>query len=205
MTDYLAFTVTAILLALTPGPDILLVVATAARTGFKQAMRFTMGLASGVIVHTLLIVFGISALIAGSPLMVKLIGLFGACYLFYLAVRIFIGMRQQAASENNQTIEGSYYWRGVIMNITNPKVLLFFLALFPQFANLNAPGYQMRIVILGIIFQLVTLVVFGGTAWLTAKSSAGWMRDGRYRNAMDWINIVIFVVIGVLLLFNSLR
>ncbi|WP_395375043.1 LysE family translocator [Marinicella sp. W31] len=206
MTDYLAFTVTAIILALTPGPDILLVVATAARNGFKQAIRFTMGLASGVIVHTLLIIFGVSALIASSPMMVKLIGLFGAGYLFYLAARIFMAMRQQAESvENSKNIEGSYYWRGVIMNISNPKVLLFFLALFPQFARLDAPGYQMRILILGGIFQLVTIGVFGGMAWLTAKSSAHWMSHGRYRHIMDWVNVAVFVIIGVLLLLNSLR
>ena len=206
MTDYLAFTLTAILLALTPGPDILLVVATAARSGFQRAMQFTLGLASGVIVHTLLIVFGVSALIASSPLMVKLIGLFGAAYLFYLAVRIFMAMREQSNStETNRSIEGSYYWRGVIMNISNPKVLLFFLALFPQFAHLDMPGYQWRILILGGLFQLVTIGVFGGMAWLTAKTSANWMRDGRYRHIMDWINIAVFLVIGGLLLFNSLR
>ena len=208
MTDYLAFTVTAILLALTPGPDILLVVATALRTGFKQAFHLTLGLASGVIVHTLLIVFGVSALIAGSPMMVMLIGLFGAGYLFYLAFRIFLSIRQQVESsedDNGRTVDGNYYWRGVIMNITNPKVLLFFLALFPQFARLDVAGYQLRILILGGIFLLVTIVVFGGMAWLTAKSSVRWMSGGRYRHAMDWINIIIFLAIGGLLLFNSLR
>ncbi len=75
MSAYLSFVVTSILLALTPGPDVLLVVAIAAKEGFKKALQLTLGLASGVIFHTLLIILGLSAIIIASPMAMKLVAL----------------------------------------------------------------------------------------------------------------------------------
>ncbi len=193
------------LLALTPGPDVLLVVAIAAKEGFKPALTLTLGLASGVIFHTALIALGLSALIIASPLAMTLIAGFGACYLLYLAWLTWQHRGDQVAQasldqEAKQT--GAYYWRGVVMNITNPKVLLFFLALFPQFAQLNEPGYQLRIAVLGLIFIVVTVVVFGGLAYLTAKSTQSFMQNPKFKSAMDYITVLIFVGLAGLLLYS---
>lgn len=201
---YFSFFITSILLALTPGPDVLLVVAIAAKEGFKRALLLTLGLASGVVFHTLLIILGVSAVIIASPYAMKLIAVFGALYLLYLA---WLTWRHRAAaiSTEGQQIQGSYYWRGVIMNISNPKVLLFFLALFPQFAQLELPGYHWRIAVLGLIFIVVTILVFGGLAFLTAKSTQNFMQKPQFKAAMDYVTVVIFVVLASLLLVSVFR
>lgn len=202
LTTYLSFFITSVLLALTPGPDVLLVVAIAAKEGFRKALLLTLGLASGVIFHTLLIIFGLSAVIMASPLAMKLIAVFGAGYLLYLAWLTWQHRKDQVHANKKPKIKGSYYWRGVIMNISNPKVLLFFLALFPQFAQLDQPGYHWRIAILGLIFILVTIMVFGGLAFLTAKSTQNFMQNPRFKLGMDYITVLIFMLLAGLLLYS---
>ena len=202
MAGYYSFFITAVLLALTPGPDVLLVVAVAAKEGFSKALQLTLGLASGVIFHTLLIMLGISALIIASPLAMNVIAIFGACYLLYLAYLTWIH-RSEQANETKASVKGSYYWRGVIMNISNPKVLLFFLALFPQFAQLDEPGYTWRIAILGLLFIIATIMVFGGLALITAKSAQNFIKNLRFKLTMDYITVVIFIVLSGLLLYST--
>lgn len=202
MTVYFSFIITSVLLALTPGPDVLLVVAIAAKEGFKKAFFLTVGLASGVIFHTTLIILGVSALIVASPYAMKVIAFFGASYLLYLAWLTW-QHRDDVVSPADKKIQGSYYWRGVIMNISNPKVLLFFLALFPQFAQLHEPGYHGRIAILGLIFILVTVLVFGSLAYVTAKSTQNFIQNPNFKLRMDHITVIIFVVLAVWLLVST--
>jgi len=198
---YLTFIATSVLLALTPGPDVLLVVAIAAKEGFRRALQLTLGLASGVVFHTLLIAVGLSAIIQASSWGMSAIALFGSAYLLYLAWLTW-RHRHDDPRSNPSRIQGSYYWRGVIMNISNPKVLLFFLALFPQFAQLDQPGYAWRIGILGLLFMVVTVVVFGGLAWLTAKSTQNIMQNLRFKITMDYITVGIFLLLAGLLLYS---
>ena len=202
MSVYLSFVLTSVLLALTPGPDVLLVVMIAAKEGFKKALKLTLGLASGVIFHTLLIVLGFSAIIVASSVAMKLIALFGAIYLLYLAWVTWVHRKDGISPVDSKQIKGSYYWRGVIMNVSNPKVLLFFLALFPQFAQLSQPGYHWRIVILGSLFIGVTVIVFGGLAYLAAKSTQNFIQSPRFKLAMDNATVVVFVVLAVLLAYS---
>ncbi len=190
------------LLALTPGPDVLLVVAIAAKEGFNKALQLTLGLASGVIFHTSLIILGFSAIIIASPVAMKLIALFGAGYLLYLAWLTWQHRNEAIQANKTSKIQGSYYWRGVIMNISNPKVLLFFLALFPQFAQLDQPGYHLRIAVLGLIFIFTTIAVFGSLAYLTAKSTQNFMQNPRFKFGMDYVTVGIFVGLAGLLLYS---
>ena len=202
MGVYLSFFITSVLLAITPGPDVLLVVTIAAKEGFKKAFQLTLGLASGVMFHTTLIILGLSALIIASPLAMKVVALFGAGYLLYLAWLTWQHRQEAITDISKPKIKGSYYWRGVIMNISNPKVLLFFLALFPQFAQLNEPGYHGRIAVLGLIFIVATVLIFGGLAYLTARSTHRMMQNPRFKLGMDYVTIIIFAGLAVLLLFG---
>jgi threonine/homoserine/homoserine lactone efflux protein len=199
---YLSFFITSVLLAITPGPDVLLVLTIAAKEGFKKAFQLTLGLASGVIFHTTLIILGLSALVIASPVAMKVVAVFGAGYLLYLAWLTWQHRQEAITDINKPKIKGSYYWRGVIMNMTNPKVLLFFLALFPQFAQLNQPGYHVRIAVLGLIFIMATVLVFGGLAYLTAKSTQSFMQNPKFKLRMDYITVVIFVGLAGLLFFS---
>ena len=189
-------------MALTPGPDVLLVVSTASRSGFHPAFKLTLGFATGCLIHTLFLALGLTALILASSWAVKSITVLGAGYLLYLAWQTWIH-RSDAPQKTEQVIEASYL-RGVIMNVTNPKVLLFFFALFPQFAQLDLPGAGQRLIVLGFIFALVTVLVFGSLAWLTDKSLSHFFQRPKFKWWMDRISVLIFAAIALMLVLTLL-
>ncbi|GAA4812001.1 threonine transporter RhtB [Marinicella pacifica] len=201
MSLYLGFAFASLILALTPGPDMLMVMALAAREGLKPALLFICGLVTGVWFHTFLLLLGVSALIMALPGALGFMATFGALYLLYLAFATFRERHQSLphsdSALNTSKPNRSRYWRGVIMNISNPKVLLFFLAFFPQFAQLDEAGYQVRMLILALIFILTSFAAFALVAWLTARIGQKQLTKPRYKFLMDWFSIAVFVFLAM--------
>lgn len=197
--DYFGFAITSFLLALTPGPDLLLVISTAAGNNLRAALLLSLGLACGCLIHTLLLAFGVSVVIAQTPMATQFIAAFGAIYLLYLAWSMW-------QKPNSATADVTYrepnFTRGLIMNLSNPKVLLFFLALMPKFAQLEQSGSTFRIIILGIIFFGNALLVFSGMAWLTAHSLGRFLQQPKYRLFMDYLTTFIFIVLAAYLIVS---
>lgn len=160
----------AVLLALAPGPDNLFVLAQSARYGPAAGLSITAGLCTGLLAHTTAVVLGMAALLQAYPAAFGVLRTAGAVYLLYLAW-------QALRADGNDTVTGSaarlsvarYYRRGIIMNLTNPKVAMFFLALLPQFASPAHVPLAGQLALLGALFILATLLVFGAIALL-----AGW-------------------------------
>ena len=135
-TVLLAFFTTSLILALSPGPDNLFVMAQSARTGRIAGLFVTLGLATGLIGHTVAVAFGLAAIIRASTLAFTALKFSGAAYLLYLAWQAFRAGAATVKQEDVQAFSrGNLYRRGIVMNITNPKVSLFFLAFLPQFAD----------------------------------------------------------------------
>ena len=136
-TDVILLFVTAsVALAFAPGPDNIFVLTQSALYGRKTGLLVTLGLCTGLLVHTSAVALGVAAIFQSSLLAFSLLKLAGALYLLYLAVQAF--RASAAALETNGSEELSWrglYTRGIFMNITNPKVAIFFLALLPQFAD----------------------------------------------------------------------
>ncbi|MAS25306.1 MAG: threonine transporter RhtB [Oceanospirillaceae bacterium] len=165
----LAFITASVLLALAPGPDNLFVVTQSALYGARKGVLITLGLCTGLIFHTGLVASGIAVIFQTSQLAFTLLKTAGAAYLLYLAWQALRSSAEPgqttdrghaAAHQTDAPAAFALYRRGILMNITNPKVSLFFLALLPQFtvpAN-GHPGLQMMM--LGGIFILVSLVLF---------------------------------------------
>ena len=130
----LSFSIATLALAISPGPDNIYVLTQSLVNGTKSGIATTAGLISGCIVHTTLLAFGISAIITASEEIFYGIKVLGACYLVYLAFKVYKSDERIALAEN--VPKKSYlqlYKTGVIMNLINPKVLIFFLAFFPGF------------------------------------------------------------------------
>ena len=157
----LAFFTTSLILALSPGPDNLFVMAQSARTGRKSGLFVTLGLATGLIGHTVAVAFGLAAILRASSLAFTILKFIGAAYLLYLAWQAF---RAGAATANKGDVEvfsrGSIYRRGIIMNLTNPKVSLFFMAFLPQFADPRHGSMMLQFFQLGAVFIMATILVF---------------------------------------------
>lgn len=201
LTEIFSFILATTVLALTPGPDNIFIIVTSLGQGFKTAFKFILGLCTGIIFHTALIVVGVSTLVSQSEYGLMLLKYFAVSYLLYLAYKAFLH-RNDSIHLNQEKKADNYFVRGFIMNVSNPKVMLFFLAFFPQFANMNQAGYQTRLAILGLLFMAVTLVVFPAIAWFCAKGSKKFIENPKYSLFINWLAIVVFVSVSLLLLVN---
>ena len=160
-TVFIFFT-TSILLALSPGPDNLFVMTQAALQGRKAGLLVTLGLCTGLLFHTAAVTFGLAAIIKTSATAFILLKFVGAGYLLYLAWQVFrAGAVTGAPAGVDRLNSGALYRRGIIMNITNPKVSIFFLAFLPQFVNPLRGALTAQFLLLGAVFIIATLIVFG--------------------------------------------
>ena len=196
-----AFLLASTVLAFTPGPDILFVIVTSLSQGFRTTFKFILGLSSGVIVHTTLIVIGISTLIRQSHYGVHVLQVFAAGYLLWLAYKTYIHRLDSITLNKTDKVE-NYFFRGFFMNVSNPKVMLFFLAFFPQFANLEKDGYQVRLMILGLLFISVTIVAFSIVAWITSKGREKLIENPKFSHRINWFAILVFVGVSTLLIID---
>lgn len=158
----LMFFTTSILLALAPGPDNLFVTTQAAQQGRKAGLLVTLGLCSGLLFHTAAVTFGLAALFKASATAFTILKFSGAGYLLYLALLSFrAGAGTGPLAASAKLGSAALYRRGIIMNITNPKVSIFFLAFLPQFADPSKGPLSAQFLLLGGIFMVATLIVFG--------------------------------------------
>ncbi len=163
----LMFFTTSVLLALSPGPDNLFVMTQAAQQGYKAGLLVTLGLCTGLLVHTAAVTFGLAALFKTSAAAFSALKFVGAGYLLYLAWQAFrAGAETGPLSAADRITPAALYRRGIIMNITNPKVSIFFLAFLPQFADPAKGSLPLQLMLLGGVFVVATIIVFGAISLL---------------------------------------
>lgn len=167
----IVFFAASLLLGITPGPDNLFVLAQAAQRGKCAGIVVTLGLTTGILFHTFAVALGAAALFSKSALAFNVLKYVGAAYLVYLAYQSW---RASGGADQQARVSGvslkRLYGRGIIMNITNPKVSIFFLAFLPQFTDPTSGPLFPQFLLLGVLFVLSTLFVFGGISLL-----AGWI------------------------------
>lgn len=203
-TVLLVFFSTSLLLALSPGPDNLFVLAQSARNGRMAGFFVTLGLSTGLIGHTIAVAFGLATIVQASAVAFTLLKFIGAAYLLYLAWKAFrAGASTESMGESRVFSGGTLYRRGIVMNLTNPKVSLFFLAFLPQFADPSKGSMMLQFIQLGGVFIIATILVFGAISFL-----AGGIGE-RFRNSLfagklvNRIAAAIFVALAVKLAISE--
>jgi threonine/homoserine/homoserine lactone efflux protein len=176
------FIVASALLTIAPGPDIIYVLTRGVSQGPKAGMAAALGFASGCVFHTFLAAVGIAALIRSSEPAFDLVRYAGAAYLVWIGIQA-LRRRSSFSLEGASDVRtlATIYKQSVLGNMLNPKVTLFFLAFLPQFVDTQAgsPGWQMAV--LGLIFMIQTVVIFGAVglfagwigAWIRRKPAIG--------------------------------
>ena len=151
-----------IFLALAPGPDNIFVFTQSSIRGRLAGWIITLGLCTGLIGHTLIVATGIAVIFQVSLIAFTILKLAGSAYLLYLA---FLAFRASVTtlnlSSNGITSLFQLYMRGIIMNVTNPKISIFFLSFLPQFADPNRGSIMLQILSLGLVFIISAMLVFG--------------------------------------------
>ena len=204
----LEFFIAAIVVALAPGPDNLFVLAQSATHGAKAGFCIICGLCTGIMVQTGLLVVGVSALIAASPTAFFVIQCLGAAYLLYLAYKSFQvragTVKLDAGGEVAQVPQSlSYrrlYLRGIIMNLTNPKAILFALSFIPPAVKMDSPlSPSIQMLILGSEFVVATFIVFGTVALLAGAVKKFMLNSPKANRNLNWFSGAVFLFMAVAL------
>lgn len=194
----LSFSVFSFLLALSPGPDNIYVITQSLSNGFKSGLAVSLGLISGCIVHTTLLAFGVSALIAASEELLWIIKIFGALYLVYLAWKVYRANSEVFLDAANGRYRfGELFKTGIIMNLVNPKVLIFFLAFFPSFLWNTEANTIGQFYVLGLLFMAIALTTFTILAFLAGSISSFLKTHPETGLILKWLQIIVFLGIAV--------
>jgi threonine/homoserine/homoserine lactone efflux protein len=194
MDTLATFFMASVLLGLAPGPDNIFVLTQSALRGKIAGLLVTLGLCTGLVGHTTAVAFGVAAIFQASALAFTALKLVGAGYLIYLAWQAFRASAEKiSAGKQNGLSYTTLYRRGIIMNITNPKVSIFFLAFLPQFADPARGPLTVQMLMLGGVFIVSTILVFGSIA-LLAGSIGQWLnRSPATQVVMNRVAGTVFV------------
>ena len=195
---YGVFLAAGIVLNLAPGPDTFYILARSGAEGRGVGIASALGIAAGSIVHTMAAALGLSVLLATSTLAFDIVRYAGAAYLVFLGVRMLVA-RASAVADAGTRGRGvaAAFRQGMVTNVLNPKVALFFLAFLPQFIAASAPQAKLGFVVLGLSF------VGTGLCWCLVLALAGaaigaWLRTRpRFGAWLDRICGAVFVGLGV--------
>lgn len=199
----LAFFAASLVLALAPGPDNIFVLTQSLLHGWRKGLSVTLGLCTGLLGHITLVGGGVAALIQASPLLFTALKSVGAFYLLYLAWGALRATARQSSDHGTAPVLtlAQLYRRGIIMNVTNPKVSIFFLAFLPQFTRPEQGSVLVQVLWLGLLFIAATILIFGGLALLAGTLGARLQQSARTQNWLNRASAAIFAALALHLLF----
>jgi len=199
-SNLLYFLSAAVMLTILPGPDMLFVIAQSISLGKKAGISVALGLCTGLIFHTIAAAFGISIIIYNSDVAFMILKYLGVAYLIFLA---FMALKESTINLNiNWQINKIHLYRkGILMNLLNPKVLLFFLAFLPQFVDQSDGNVSLQMVSLGIIFIIQAIIIFSIVSILASKISEKLITNKKFAKYLKWIKAAILLFIGISLIF----
>lgn len=198
----LAFAVAAIVLAITPGPDMALFISRTVNYGLPHGVAAVLGTSSGLLVHITLAAFGISLLLVAAPTAFFALKIVGAGYLAFLAIQAIRaggGLSIAARAQRPPTFVQSYL-TGLGINLTNPKVVLFFVTFLPQFVSRTDPAASSKLLFLGAEFMLlsfpIVVAIVLGAEWI-----AGWLlRSALAQRLLNWSFAAVFAGFAIAIL-----
>ncbi len=196
----LQFAFATLLLAASPGPDNIYILTESVSKGWRQGVGITAGLMSGVIIHTTFVATGVSLIVLNSEIAFSIIKYLGSGYLLYLAYGAYkeqpmeVVVGKQAEAEAFVTV----FKRGFIMNVLNPKVSIFFIALLPQFVSDDGLSPMIQMMVLGFVFMLISFVIFSGIALISGQA-ATMVQHKSFWTTTKWIKVVLLSSVAILL------
>ena len=197
----IAFVTASVILSLVPGPDNLFVMSHSALKGWRIGFYTTLGLCTGLIGHTVLVAIGVSVIFQTSAIAFNGLKVIGACYLFYLAWLSVQNKELNLGGTDKNSTNRSYYLTGVIMNLTNPKVALFFLVFLPQFVNTSNDNVTIQIFLLGLLFILSALCVFTSIAYLASFLENFLKKSKTVNKNLNILAAIVYFALAINLFF----
>lgn len=199
--DLLLFTISGLLLNVTPGPDTLYIVGRSSTQGLRAGATAALGIGAGILVHITAAALGLSAILAASATAFTVVKWVGAAYLIYVGICL---LRSSAPSFDQMATTGlptatlgTIFLQGFLTNVLNPKVALFFLAFLPQFVDSDANSKALAFLFLGAIFNVTGTLWNLFMAWSATRVAGGLRRSA---TATTWFNRCVggvFIYLGL--------
>ena len=188
------FAIATIILAITPGPDMTLFVSRTLSQGRAAGFASMFGALSGTLIHTTLVVVGVSALIVASPYAFLALKIFGAGYLIFLAYQaIAKGSAFSPEKKMGPKVSLKKAWlAGLGVNLLNPKIILFFMTFLPQFVSAHDPHAPGKLFFLGAMFVVLSIPVTAPMVFAAEKFSAAMNASPRVTRVVDWLFAGVF-------------
>lgn len=193
-TEILLFLISSISLTLMPGPDILFVISQSISKNKSTGILISLGLCTGLLIHTTLLVFGLSYIISNNYFIFQL---FSSFYLLLLMLQELNLLRSIYSSRYNYNFNAAYL-KGLVMNLINPKVILFFIAFFPAFLFSDSIDVKIQFAILGLIFFVQALIIFISVSYLS-KRVFNLFNLSSKSSIISYIKTLIYILIVALI------
>jgi threonine/homoserine/homoserine lactone efflux protein len=202
----LAFAVACVVISVVPGPDMLFIIATGIARGRLAGVVAAVGMSTGLAVHTVAAALGLGALIQAAPVVLEVVRIVGAVFLVYLAITTLRSARHVA--ETAPVVHGGRslrktYTMAVLTNLANPKVILFYLAFFPQFITAGGLPTSAQFLILGGMLIVIGLTVDASAGLLAGTLSALLIRRPSVRRWLSRVSAAIFGALAVRLVVSD--
>lgn len=201
--DWVPFLLTSVVLGFIPGPDILLAVGRSITSGRTTGLAIALGSLPGLTIHTVAAAFGLSAILMTSATAFMVVKYLGAAYLIYLGLReLFSSSKLSVGFEASPSSLRQSFWQGFLTSVFNPKTAIFFLALLPQFVRADSGNIVLQFIVLGLLFNLITLVPILLYVYL-ASAFSGWLRrKPTFMRYQQMVTGTLFVGLGLRLAFE---
>jgi threonine/homoserine/homoserine lactone efflux protein len=199
----LAFTLAGVVLVVTPGPDMALFLGQTLTAGRTRGFAAMLGVTTGVVLHSLIAAFGLSALLAASAVAFTALKIAGVAYLLWLAVGALrhgsaFTLRNEDAAPRPL---GQVYLMGLGCNLLNPKIIMFFVTFLPQFVSVSDPHAGAKLLFLGLYFAVLAVPICALLILLAERFTAAVRRSPRATRTVDWLFAGLMGTFAVRLLF----
>lgn len=196
----IAFIVSSAILTISPGPDILYVISQSFLKGKKAGIVTSIGLTTGLLFHTFFVVVGLSLLIRENENIFLFLKFIGALYFIYLAIMVFLKRNNKMNFKSKDLENIDFFKKGLLMNLLNPKVSLFFIALFPGFVFHDTLSSQIQFLILGLIFWFQANLIFIAVSIFSTKLNSMIAGKSFLSRIVFSIEISVYIFISIWIL-----
>lgn len=205
INNYELFIVSCLILNITPGTDTIYILSRSIGQGKRSGVLSVLGIMTGIFIHTILVAFGLSLIVSKSLLAFSVIKYTGAAYLICLGIKTFKRHGQTVLIQKNINVvkNSEIYFQGVLTNLLNPKVILFFLTFLPQFIVPDRGNFNLGIVMLGLTFVFtgglwcILLVYF--SSYITSKVR----ENSKISNFLNYASGFVFITLGFKVAFDK--
>ena len=206
-TNLMLFATIIIFLALTPGPDVIYITTRGIAQGRTAALLSTVGICIGYLVYTTLAALGLSALLQSSAIAFEIVRYAGAIYLLYLGIRALLSKHggPQTAGAVKSLSAGRILQQGILTSMLNPKGILVFAALLPQFVNPRIGSVPLQMAAFGLTFTLICLCIYAGYAYLSGLLGEKFATQPRFATVLRWLTASVLIGLGARLFFLERR